>query len=410
VSEYQKAFKFRLYPTKEQEVLLIKTFGCVRFVWNKRVETFNNWNNAVIIEDKTIKEMKQEFNFLGEIPYNALDQKLQDWRATKSQFFNKKRKTKLGRPKFKSKHNKQSFRLSYSGFSIKNNKIFASKIGELKLVGHDLSSLPLKTCKQITISKEFTNKYYCSVLLTINITPKPLTGKMIGIDMGLKNLFILSNGIVIDSPKFFRNNQTELKKAQQCLSRKLKGSNNRNKQRIKVAKVHEKIKNRRNNFLHEISTTLVTQYDVVCIEDLNVKGMIKNRCLAKSISDASWSSFVSMLDYKSNWYGKSLVKIDRFYPSSKTCSCCGNKLEELKLETRYWECPNCGSKHDRDYNAANNILLKGFSDLSGLEIEFTGVSEKPVSVESIDYKCREEISLFGVNHHLASSEKHLELV
>ncbi len=395
--EILKAFKFRLYPTPIQEQLLNKTFGCVRVVWNQRVETFNNWQpNDLSVPDKTIKELKTEFDFLSEVPYNALDQKLQDWRSTKAQYFNKKRKAKLGRPKFKSRKGRQSFRLITNGFSVKDNRIYAAKIGELKLIGHDLNQLPLETSKQITISKDPTNKFYCSILIQIDADPKPLTDKMVGIDLGLKELFILSDGTKINNPKYFRENQAELKKAQQHLSRKIKGSKRRNKQRIKVARIHEKIKNQRKHLLHEVSNKLVTDFDVICVEDLNVKGMVKNHCLAKAISDASWSNFVVMLDYKCNWYGKTLVKIDRFYPSSKTCSNCGHKVDKLGLEIREWCCPSCGIEHDRDHNAAKNILAKGFSDLSGESIEFIGVSKKPVSVESVDYKRRADISL--VNH------------
>ena len=247
--------------------------------------------------------------------------------------------------------------------------------------------------KQITISKDPTNKFYCSILIQINVDSKPLMGKMVGIDLGLKELFILSDGTKINNPKYFRENQAELKKAQQHLSRKTKGSKRRNKQRIKVARIHEKIKNQRKHLLHEVSTKLVTDFDVICVEDLNVKGMVKNHCLAKAISDASWSSFVSMLDYKCNWYGKTLVKIDRWYPSSKICSNCGHKFKELVLGIDEWTCENCGIEHDRDINAAKNILAKGFSDLSGLPIEFTGISKKPVSAESVDYMRRADISL-----------------
>lgn len=406
----QKAYKLRFYPTAEQEILLPKIFGCVRFVWNNRVAGFNNWSpETTVIEESTIKELKTEYPWLEEVPYNALEQKLQDWRGTKTQFFDKKRKKKLGRPSFKKRNSKQSFRLSYNGFSFKNNKICAAKLGELNLVGYDLSILPIDTCKQITISRDPSGKFYCSILVQININPKPLTGRKVGIDLGLKDLFILSDGQVVNNPKWFRENQSKLKKAQQHLARKQKGSNRRYKQRLKVAKIHETIRFQRNNFLHEVSTAIVRDYDVICIEDLNVSGMVKNHCLAKSIADASWSSFTTMLEYKCNWYGKTLVKIDRFYPSSKTCSCCGYKMDSMDLSIREWTCPECSVHHDRDLNAAKNILKKGFSDLTGQEVEFDGFP-KSSSVESIEYSRGEELSLFGACHHLASSLKRLELV
>ena len=263
--------------------------------------------------------------------------------------------------------------------------------------------------RSVTVSKDPSGKMYASILVKINVDPKPLTGRIVGIDLGLKDLFILSDGQVISNQKFFRENQTELKKTQQHLSRKTKGSNRYRKQNLKVAKIHEKIRFKRNNLLHEVSTALVTQYDVICIENLNVAGMIKNHCLAKAIADASWSSFTSMLDYKCSWYGKTLVKIDRWYPSSKTCHNCGHKLASLYLDTREWTCPECGSVHDRDLNAAKNILAKGYNDLTGLPVEF-GTFPKVSSVESIEYSRGEELSplMFSNNHHLASSLKRLE--
>lgn len=263
--------------------------------------------------------------------------------------------------------------------------------------------------RSVTVSKDPSGKMYASILVKINVDPKPLTGRIVGIDLGLKDLFILSDGQVISNQKFFRENQTELKKTQQHLSRKTKGSNRYRKQNLKVAKIHEKVRFKRNNLLNEVSTALVTNYDVICIEDLNVAGMVKNHCVAKSIADASWSSFTTMLEYKCSWYGKTLVKIDRWYPSSKTCHNCGYKLDSLDLNIRDWTCPECGSNHDRDWNAAINILRKGYSDLTGTPLEFGDFNKSP-SVESIEYSRGEEISpkMFSNNHHLASSLKRLE--
>ena len=219
------------------------------------------------------------------------------------------------------------------------------------------------------------------------------------------------SGIVIDNPRWFNKNQVKLKRAQQHLARKIKGSNRRNKQRIKVAKIHLKIKNQRTNFLQEVTTALVNNYDVIAIEDLNIKGMVKNHNLAKAISDASWSTFTRMLSYKCDWYGKSLVKIDRWYPSSKLCHCCGYKLDKLDLGTREWTCSNCGSVHHRDLNAAINIERKGYSDLCGLSIEFGCLTKQP-SVECIEYRQGEAVRpvLFRKEHHLASSVNCLDLL
>lgn len=400
-----RAYKYRIYPNSIQETLLNKTFGCVRFVWNKLVENFNNWSpdtESSKINEKILKD-DPNYIWLNDVSAASLQQKRMDFDETKKQFFNKKRKVKLGRPKFKKKGNRESYRLPNQKFSFNQEEstIRLEKIGFVKVVV-DRHISPGANYRSVTVSKTPTGKYYVSILVDEHIELKPTTGHKIGIDLGLKDLFILSDGQVVDNPRWFRENQSKLKKAQQHLSRKTKGSNRYKKQRIKVAQVHEDIKNQRTNFLHEISTALVTHYDVICIEDLNVKGMVKNHKLAKAIQDASWSSFVSMLEYKCNWYGKTLVKIDRWYPSSKTCSSCGYKLDTLDLGTREWTCPDCGNHHDRDLNAARNILQKGFSDLIGEAIEF-GSFSKLSSAEYVEYRRGEVVSLFGASHHLASS-------
>lgn len=404
-----RSYKYRIYPDLIQETNLNKTFGCVRFVWNKLVENFNNWSpdtKPTRLNEKLLKD-DPEYIWLNEVSAGALQQKRMDFDETKKQLFNKKRKVKLGRPKFKKKGNRESYRLPNQKFSLNQEEstIRLEKIGFVKVVV-DRHISPEANYRSVTVSKTPTGKYYVSILVDEHIELKPTTRHKIGIDLGLKDLFILSDGHVVDNPRWFRENQSKLKKAQQHLTRKVKGSNRYKKQRIKVAQVHEDIKNQRTNFLHEVSTALVTHYDVICIEDLNVKGMVKNHCLAKAIQDASWSSFVSMLEYKCNWYGKTLVKIDRWYPSSKTCSSCGYKLDTLDLDTREWTCPDCGNHHDRDLNAAKNILLKGFSDLTGETIEFTGFP-KSVSAEYVEYRRGEVVSLFDASHHLASSMKRL---
>jgi putative transposase len=393
-----KAYKFRIYPSKEQKILLSKTFGCVRFVWNKLVENFNNKDDSIVTE-KTLKE-QEKFNFLKEVSASTLQQKRRDFDEFKSQYFNKKRKTKLGRPSFKKKSNKQSFRLPNQKFNLDQEQslVRLEKLGWLKIV-LDRSIPEDANFRSITVSKTPTGKYFVSILVEQELKPMPSTGKVVGIDLGLKDLFILSNGQVINNPKWFRENQSKLKRNQKHLSRKVKGSNRYSKQRIKVARVHEKISNLRRYFLHNISTEIVREFDLIVLEDLNVSGMLKNRKLAKSISDASWASFVSMLEYKCNWYGKTLIKIDRFFPSSKTCSNCGHKEDKMPLNIREWNCPNCGSKHDRDLNAAINILKKGWLDLSGQELS---------SAEYVDYGRGVEVSLNGAHHHLASAVKRLE--
>ena len=393
-----KAYKYRIYPSDEQEIMLAKTFGCVRFVWNKLVENFNN-NDGTLVDEKTLKD-QEEFEFLKEVSASTLQQKRMDFVETKKQFFNTKRKVKLGRPSFKKKSNRQSFRLSNQKFKLdqENGLLKLEKISWIKIV-MDRNIPDDVDFRSITVSKTPTGKYFVSILVQQELNPIPSSGKVVGIDLGLKDLFILSNGQVINNPKWFRKNQAKLKKEQKHLSRKVKGSNRYNRQRIKVAKIHEKTTNSRTYFLHNISTALVNTFDLIVLEDLNVSGMLKNRKLAKSISDASWSTFVFMLEYKCNWYGKMLVKIDRFFPSSKTCSNCGHKEDKMPLSIREWICPSCGSTHDRDLNASINILKEGWKILTDQEL---------TSAEYVDYGRGAELRLNGVQNHLASAVKRLE--
>ena len=393
-----KAYKFRIYPSNDQEVLLAKTFGCCRFVWNKLVENFNN-NSKEFINEKTLKDTP-EFEFLKEVSAAAIQGKRLVFDEFKKQFFNKKRKVKLGKPKFKKKSNRQSFSLSYQKFKLdqENGLVRLEKIGWVKVV-IDREIPENADFRNITVSKTPTGKYFASILVKQELNPIPSTGKVVGIDLGIKDLFILSNGQVINNSKWFRKNQAKLKKSQNHLSRKTKGSNRYIKQRIKVAKIHEYITNSRTYFLHNVSTALVNTFDLIVLEDLNVSGMLKNRKLAKSISDASWSTFVTMLEYKCNWYGKMLVKINRFFPSSKTCSSCGFKQDKMPLSVREWTCPSCGSKHDRDLNASINILKEGWRNLTDKELS---------SAEYADYGRGAELRLSGDFHHLASAMKRLE--
>ncbi len=402
-----KAYKFKLDPMTDQKTLLNKTFGCTRFVWNRFVDNFNAWSPTEPQPKLTDKILKDDPNFtwLNEVSAAALQQKRLDFEATKKQFFNKARKTKLGRPKFKKRGHNDAYRLPNQKFTLdqENSKVRLEKIGYVPII-LDRTIIEPANYRSITISKNACDQYFASILVDELIELKPTTGRMVGIDVGLKDLFVLSDGNIIDNPRWFNKNQVKLKRAQQHLAKKIKGSNHRHKQRLKVAKLHLKIKNQRTNFLQEVTTALVNNYDLIAVEDLNVVGLVKNHCLAKAISDASWSTFISMLDYKCGWYGKSLVKIDRWYPSSKLCSHCGHRLDSLTLDVREWVCPKCGSAHHRDLNAAVNIVWKGYSDLSGLPVEFGGLY-KPPSAEYVEYRQGEVVRpmLFSNRHHLASS-------
>ena len=381
-----RAYKYRAYPTEEQEVFLSQNFGCVRFVWNQLVANFNSWSFSGPNRPMSEKILKDnpEFGFLNDIISYALQQKRMDFEETKKQYFNKKRKVQLGRMKFKSKHaNKDSFRipgqaLGYSScVNFENGSIKIPKMSPMKLV---IDRKFTGNLRSVTISRNPSNQYFVSVLVEEEVELKQNTGRSIGIDLGLTHLTILSNGMKIENPRWFRENQAKLKRAQQHLSRKKKGSKRREKQRRKVAKIHQKISNQRNWFHHNLSSWLTDNFDVICIEDLSVKNMVKNQKLSKSISDVAWSSLISMISYKSDWYGKTFHKIDRWTPTSKTCSCCGAKAEDMDLSVREWTCSSCGTHHDRDVNASINILSTGLQDLYSL-----------TSGELADYRRREAV-------------------
>lgn len=347
---------FRVYLNKTQISLFERTVGCARFIWNKRVASFNAIDN---VKDQTIKELKVEFPFLAEVPYNALEQCLQNWNQTKKQFFNKNRKIKIGRPKFKSKkQSEQSFSVSYNGFSLKKGFLSISKFNKIRLVGLE-ELLTLSDVSTLTLTRKPSGKYFISVVHKSFKKEKEKTKKSIGIDLGLTHFVIDNQGDKVENPRFYRKAENKLKTLQRALSKKKKGSNRYLKCKMKVAVLHEKVSNQRSNFLHKVANHYINNYDFIYVENLAVKNMVKNRSLAKSISDASWSKFVSILEYKADWYGKSVHKIHRYFASSKTCSDCGFQKDKLDLSIREWTCPDCETIHDRDINAAQNILQRG---------------------------------------------------
>jgi len=355
-----KAFKFRLAPNKGQKVLISKTLGCCRFLYNQMLEEKQlKYTNKDKSKCKTEKQYKEEFSFLKEVDSISLQQTRIDLTTSYKNFFRKikqKQKTSL---RFKSKHNpKHSYRTMNISDSIriKDNRIKLPKLGFVKLKksrGVD------GKVKSVTISKNILGNYYISILCEVEIQKLPKLNKNIGIDLGIKKFCITSDNDKEPNPKYYRKLELKLKKTQRILSRRKKGSKNRFKQQKKLFKIHEKIRNQRLDFLHKLSTKLISENQVICLEDLSVKNMVKNHCLAKSISDASWSKFVGFLKYKADWYGRELVQIDKFFPSSKMCSNCGNIKKDLTLKDREYCCSSCGIKIDRDYNAALNILKEG---------------------------------------------------
>jgi putative transposase len=309
-----------------------------------------------IEEPKSYTEIKKKFDWMSEVSAAALSSVYQNFFEFKKQFFSKTRKKKVGRPKFKSKVGRQSYSLSSPiRFNLGNNFIRLEKIGRVKVViaGHR----PPKDCdfRSVTVSKEVTGKFFVSVLVK-EFKPKPLpeTDPAIGIDVGIKTFAVLSDGTEISNPKFFSESQAELRKAQKSLSRKKKGSTRRKKARLKVALIHEKIRNQRKHFHHEVSRMIVNAYSVIGLEDLTISGMVQNRKLSKAISDAGWSQFVSFLSYKAEWAGRTVQKIGKFFPSSKLCSNCGVIKKDLTLADRSWIC-DCGVRISRDLNASINI-------------------------------------------------------
>jgi len=353
------AYKYRLYPNKTQTTLLNKTMGCVRFVWNNNIAAYNSYDKETNPNPlfKTTTELRNEFSWLKEVSAAAIQQKEKDFDQYKKQRFSKNRKKKIGNPSFKKKGNGGSFRLPNQKFKVLANKIQLEKIGKIRMVVD--RELPSGKLMSVTISKNPSGQYFASVLIETEKQLLPKTNKSVGIDVGIKEFIVTSDNNVVKNPKYFRENQSKLKKAQQHLSRKKKGSNRYKKARLKVAKLHLKETNQRDWFLHDTSTKLVKNYDIIVIEDLNVSGMMKNHKLAKSIAEASFSKFRQQLTYKCDWYGKTLIVIDRFEPTSKKCSCCGWIKKDLTLRDREFNCDNCGLIIDRDYNASLNIHSAG---------------------------------------------------
>lgn len=358
-----KGIKGRLYPNEKQKQQLLNTFGCCRFVYNyflyERARAYKEDNISLSYNDtaRLLVKMKHEpeYVWLSAIDSMALQESLRNLDKAYKNFF----KGNARYPIFHSKHGKQSFRTrnQNNGIRLSGNMIKLPKVGYVKVKGlQDFDGRILN----VTVSLSKSGKFFVSLCVDTETFKPTAPNNAIGLDVGLTSFYTDSNGNTVANPRTYRYHEKRLIRAQRRLSRMKKGSNNRNKQRIRVARCHEKISNIRNDFLQKQSTILANENQVVCVEDLQIRGMLKNHRLAKSISDVAWSSFFRMLDYKLQERGGTLIKIPAFYPSSQTCSVCNYLNKDLKnLSVRQWTCPVCGAQHDRDVNAAQNILKQG---------------------------------------------------
>lgn len=359
----KRAYKYRFYPTPEQEENLAKTFGCARFVYNYmlnlRTEAFYKHAEKVNYHDTSFLLTNLKYNgvapWLGEVSSVPTQQALRHLHTAFLNFWSGRTQY----PKFKKKQNRQSAEYTVSAFKWDGKQLKLAKQKEPLNIrwSRTFTGKP----STVTVSKDAAGRYFVSILVTENIQPLPVNKNQVGLDMGIKDVVIASDGFKSGAPKHFRKLAKKLAKAQRNLAKKKKGSNNRAKARVKVARIHAKIADSRRDFTHKLSTKIVRENGFIAIETLAVKNMLKNHCLANAISDSNWSEFTRQLEYKSEWYGRKVVGIDRFFPSSKRCFGCGYINNELTLSDREWTCKSCGSVHDRDVNASRNILAAGLA-------------------------------------------------
>ena len=393
-----KAIKIRLYPNKTQEVQINKLLGCYRFVYNQCLDRkINNYKENGVTDNLTTLghyfhndlTKQPEYSWLNEQNTKVLKQSIRDMLDAYKHFFNQH----MGYPKFKSKHgNKQSCRFPSEAISKRNNyenrKLSLANIHNIKFRCSDKYINYLTNNKDgirdATLSKLPCRQYYLSILIDGDLLKRvPQSRNTVGIDLGIKDFITTSEGETFENKHFKKSVSDRLKKLQKQLSRKQKGSNNRNKARIKLAKLNKKINDSKLNYLHEVTNTLINENQVICIEDLNVKGMVKNHRLAESISEMNFGEFRRILEYKASWHGRVVVKVNRFYPSSKTCNHCGYVNKRLKLSDRKWTCPQCGEVIDRDYNAACNIKDKGIEILVGSRTPELTLAENPLMDDKV---------------------------
>ena len=363
--EIKRAYRFRFYPTSEQEMILAKTFGCARFAynymlrlrtdaWMQRQERIGYHETSAAL---TALKKQPEYAWLNEVSSVPVQQALRHLQTAFNNFFAKRARY----PQFKRKDGPQAAEYTTSAFKWDGRSLKLAKMSEPLAVRWSRQIPKAAKVTTVTVSKDSAGRYFVSLLCDDVVAKKPAVDCKIGVDLGLTHFAILSTGEKIAAPNTFRKNEAKLAKLQRRLAKKTKGSNRRRKAKLKVAKLHAKIADSRRDFLHKLSTRLINENQVIAVESLSVSNMQKNRCLSKSIADASWSEFLRQLEYKAKWYGRELVGIDKWYPSSKRCSDCGYTMPKMPLNVRQWTCPECGSIHDRDVNAARNVLAAGLA-------------------------------------------------
>jgi putative transposase len=371
----EKAYRYRFYPTPEQEQLLHQTMGCVRLVYNKALATRTEaWYERqervdyVLTSSMLTGWKKQEdLDFLNDVSCVPLQQGLRHLQKAFGNFW-------AGRtqyPNFKKKHHGGSAEFTKSAFKWKDGQLFLAKCSEPLPIVWSRELPDGCSPSTVTVKLSASGQWHVSLLVDADIEELPKINKAIGLDVGITSLIATSDGDKITNPKHFKRLKKKLKREQKSLSRKQKGSRNRYKARLKVARVHRQISDSRKDFLHKLTTQLVRENQAIVVEDLAIKNMVKNHKLASSISDASWGELVRQLDYKCRWYGRDLIKIDRWFPSSKRCGNCGHIVDKMPLNIREWECPSCGANHDRDINASKNILA------AGLAVSVCGANVRP---------------------------------
>ncbi len=363
--EVKRAYRFRFYPTPEQEMILAKTFGCARFAYNYmlrlRTDAWFKEKKRVGYHETSalLTKLKKtpEYAWLNEVSSVPVQQALRHLQTAFNNFFAKRARY----PQYKRKDGPQSAEYTTSAFKWDGRSLKLAKMDAPLAIRWSRTIPKAAKVTTVTVSKDAAGRYFVSLLCDDVVAKKPASNGKVGVDLGLTHFAILSTGEKIAAPNTFRKYEAKLAKLQRRLAKKQKGSKNRAKARLKVARLHAKIADARRDFLHKLSTRLINENQVIAIESLSVSNMQKNRCLSKSISDASWSEFVRQLEYKARWYGRELIGIDRWYPSSKRCSDCGYTMPKMPLSVREWVCPECGSIHDRDINAARNVLAAGLA-------------------------------------------------